>query len=60
MLFGVVFIEKNAKDIKWSSEKYLLCHIFTMGALWNMIQTDSGNYSEGIQLSFFYFWKLVM
>ena len=31
----------------------LLHHISTMEALQNIIQTDSGSYSEGLQLSFF-------
>ena len=53
MLFGVVFMEKNAKWLKKASgEKNLLDHISTTGALQNIIQADSGSYSEGLQLSF--------
>ena len=55
MLFDVFFIEKNAKDKKHSTEENLLGHIFTMGALWSIIQTDFRNYSEGLPLLFFLF-----
>ena len=58
MLFHVVFIEKNAKDKKCSTEKIFLCHIFTMGALWSIIQTNLGSYSGGLQLSFFLFLEI--
>ena len=37
----------------------LLHHIFTMGALWSIIQTDLGNYSEGLQLLFLHFLEIV-
>jgi hypothetical protein len=38
MLFGVVFMEKNAKkQKKHGAEKSLLLHISTMGALQNKI-----------------------
>ena len=62
MLFGADFMEKNAKRSKKAgSEKDLLPHIFTTGALQNIIQTYSGSYSEGLQLLFFdHFRKLVM
>ena len=62
MLFGVVFMEKKAKRLKKASgEKNLLDHISTTGALQNIIQADSGSYSEGLQLSFFdHFRKSVM
>ena len=43
MLFDVVFNEKNAQDIICSTEENLLRHIFTMGALWSIIQTELGN-----------------
>ena len=61
-LFGVVFTEKNTKNKKKAgSEKNLLPYISTMGELQNIIQTDLGSYSKGLQLSFFfYFWNLVM
>ena len=62
MLFGAVFIEKNAKwSKKAGGEKNLLDHISTTRALQNIIQADSGSYSEGLQLSFFdHFRKSVM
>ena len=62
MLFGIVFMEKNAKNKKKAgSEKNLLPHISTTGALQNIIQTDLGSYRTGLQLLFlYYFWKLVM
>ena len=56
-------MEKNAKkkEKKHSTQKNLLHHISTMGALQNIIQTDLGSYIVGLQLSFFdYFWYLVM
>jgi hypothetical protein len=62
MLFGFVFMEKNAKNKKKRGAfQNLLHHISTMEALQNIIQTDSGSYSEGLQLSFFdHFGYLVM
>jgi len=62
MLFGVVFIKKNAKNKKkHGTFENLLPHISTTEALQNIIQTDSESYSAVLQLSFFYyFWKLVM
>ena len=55
MLFGFVFMEKNAKNKKKKHGTFqnLLHHISTMEALQNITQTDSGSYSEGVQLSFF-------
>ena len=51
ILFGVVFMGKNAKRLKKVTyEKHSLPHISTMGALWNIIQTDSGSHSAGLQL----------
>ena len=41
---------KNKKQ-KAGSEKNLLPHIFTMQALQNIIQTDSGSQSTGLQLN---------
>jgi hypothetical protein len=62
MLFGFVFIEKNGKNKKKRGTfENLLHHISTMAALQNIIQTDSGSYIAGLQLSFFdHFRKLVM
>ena len=57
MLFGVVFITKTKKA---SSENNLLPHIFTMGELWNIIQTDSGSYGRTFNLFFNHFRKLVI
>ena len=54
-LFGVVFMEKNTKNKKKAGgEKNLLPYISTMGELQNIIQTDLGSYSKGLQLSFFF------
>ena len=56
MLFGVIFKEKNAKKNtkkKASGEKNLLPNISTRGALQNIIKTDFGSYSAGLQFSFF-------
>jgi hypothetical protein len=51
MLFAFVFMEKNAKNKKKRGvEKNLLDHISTMEALQDIIQTDSGSYSAGLQL----------
>ena len=48
-------MEKNAKNKKKrGAQKNLLHHISTMGAPQNIIQPDSGSYSEGLQLSFFW------
>ena len=45
---------ENAKRLKKVTyEKHYLPHISTMGALYNIIQTDSGSYSAGLQLLFF-------
>ena len=49
-------MEKNSKSLKKvGDEKHPLPHISTMGAFWNIIQTDSGSYSSGLQLSFWLF-----
>ena len=40
--------KKKNKKKKSGGEENFLCHIFTMGALWNIIQI-----SEGLQLLFF-------
>ena len=53
MLFGFVFMEKNPKNKKKRGTfQNLLHHISTMGAPQNIIQPDSGSYSEGLQLLF--------
>ena len=53
ILFGVVFMGENAKRLKKVTyEKHYLPHISTMGALYNIIETDSGRYSAGLQLLF--------
>ena len=58
MLFGVIFKEKNAKKKKKASgEKNLLPNISTRGALQNIIKTDFGSYSAGLQFSFFYHFR---
>ena len=50
MWFGFVFIEKNAKNKKKRGAfQYLLPHISTTGAPQNIIQTDLGSYSAGLQ-----------
>ena len=49
MLLGVVFITKTKTA---SSENNLLPPIFTMGELWNIIQTDSGSYGRTFNLFF--------
>jgi hypothetical protein len=51
-------MEKNAKNKKKRGAfQNLLPHISTMGAPQNIIQPDSGSYSAGLQVSFFYhFW----
>ena len=58
MLFGFVFIEKNAKNKKKRGAfQNLLPHISTTGAPQNIIQPDSGSYSAGLQFWFFdHFW----
>jgi hypothetical protein len=58
MLFGFVFMKKNAKNQKKHDTFGIpLPHISTTGALQNIIQPDSGSYSAGVQLSLFdYFW----
>jgi hypothetical protein len=54
MLFGFVFMEKNAKNKKrHGTFENILPHISTMGALQTKIPTDSGRYISGLQLSFF-------
>ena len=53
MLFGVVFMEKNVKyKKKRSAFENLLPHISITEALYNIIQTDSGSYSAGLQFLF--------
>ena len=53
MLFCIIFMGKNAKSsTKASSEKDILPHIYRMGALQDIIQTDSGSYSAGLQFLF--------
>jgi len=61
-LFGVVLMEKNTKKTKKrGAEKNGLHHISMTGALQNIFSTDSGSYSAGLQLLFFYhFRNLVM
>jgi hypothetical protein len=54
MLFGFVFMEKNAKNQKkCGAFENLLPHISTTGALKNKIPTDSGRHIAGLRLSFF-------
>jgi hypothetical protein len=54
MLFGFVFMEKNAKKKKkCGAFENLLPHISTTGALQKKIPTDSGRYISGLQLLFF-------
>ena len=46
-------MEKNAKRLKKvSDEKIPLPHISAIGALYNIICTDSGSYSAELQLFF--------
>ena len=48
-------MEENAKNKKkCSAFQNLLPHISTTGAPQNIIQTDLGSYSEGLQFSFFF------
>ena len=62
MLKFCCFHWERCKRQRHSTKKNLLCHIFTMGALWSIIQADLRKQSEGLQLFFFffYFYKLVM
>ena len=52
MLFSCRKTQKKTKK-KCSAFQNLLPHISTVGALWNIFQTDSETYSAGLQLSFF-------
>ena len=49
---------EECKRQKHSTKENLLCHIFTMGALWSIIQTDLGTTVKSYNFCFFSFLKI--